>query len=629
MKKSHLSLVERYRPLLTYDPQEEYRALPVDCIVSQNGNALCRGHEVLAEVGDERKPLGLDLLARMARSGSAREDDRLTEPTTIGAVRDIQDVERYPASVYCRTALDGDYLWLQYWLWFSYKLNNLFGSRQHQGDWKLVQIGVDRDENLPRVLSANQEGEAFSASWDEVAKWRCGDSEDGACSHPVANVELFTHRIGFESARAAGAEHEPGEHSELPVALTMGEWNEWPGFWGGNEGKFGYGRSPRGPKHQDRGWESPADLHHKARARARGRRRDGFLTPPDAPKVLAVEGEGSAVTLRVRIPKARTNRLRWLLVTVHAPTGRVIRRRVARAHRGEAMSLRIPVLEQDGEADVSVRVSGFNRRGRRSEVVDGGELKLKSASAGFFHHLSRSVQKRFHHGLLNHLDRHGARSVQELAGDAPRILDLSLTREEIETVVDSARRHGLVESLTATDRAPAPGQKPEWIPTERGRAKIGGSSQLLPGIAKLLPVALILPIVNVLGKKLNGLGDWLLAAGTLLAMAVFLGVLVLSIHKRSQGAMPRQVAAEWDRHAVELPVLNRWYRRPLRNAVYVLGMLLIAAAIVGAILPFVSTRLAFLGIPIELLAYVTALLIGGDILRVRMLKSEALGRQIL
>lgn len=42
---------------------------------------------------------------------------------------------------------DSGQLWLQYWLWYIYNDYHLaFNAGLHEGDWEMVQVGMDGDE---------------------------------------------------------------------------------------------------------------------------------------------------------------------------------------------------------------------------------------------------------------------------------------------------------------------------------------------------------------------------------------------------------------------------------------------------------------------------------------------------
>ncbi len=80
------------------------------------------------------------------------------------------------------------------------------------------------------------------------------------------------------------------------------------------------------------------------------------------------------------------------------------------------------------------------------------------------------VRQVFHAALISHLEAFGAESVSEIRRQRFSCFGLPLTEGEIQTLVESTRRHGLVEPL-GHDRTASgsPIRMDEWIPTKRGR----------------------------------------------------------------------------------------------------------------------------------------------------------------
>jgi hypothetical protein len=77
----------------------------------------------------------------------------------------------------------------------------------------------------------------------------------------------------------------------------------------------------------------------------------------------------------------------------------------------------------------------------------------------------------FHQVLLAHLGGHGASSITRLRRDDIKYFRTSFAEPEIECIVESARRHGLVEPLDQPkDAHGIPICEPEWTPVERGKS---------------------------------------------------------------------------------------------------------------------------------------------------------------
>jgi len=115
-----------------------------------------------------------------------------------------------------------------------------------------------------------------------------------------------------------------------------------------------------------------------------------------------------------------------------------------------------------------------------------------------------------------------------------------------------------------------------------------------------------------------------LAAVALVAILALLLVITLVAHRTSQGALARLVALSWDRHAVDLPALNRHYRRPPRTLLYVLAITLPFALIAASFFADPTTpRGNFLELLGLSLLYVTPAAVAFDVGRAHRLKQEA------
>jgi hypothetical protein len=205
-------LLERHRPLLRYDAQEEYFAQPA------------------------RRP---------------------QDPQRIGTDR-----------VYGHVAEQDGRTWLQYWLFFAENTQDrgVVATGRHQGDWELVQVGLGPESEAKRV-TFSQHSSAEECAIDSV------EVVDGAPAVYVANGSHALYpRPGTadrpfpdpnDEADGAGREVRP------PVVSGDGEWSEFDGRWGASRAGFvpGEQSSPVGPPFQSSGvWERPASYAAGARS---------------------------------------------------------------------------------------------------------------------------------------------------------------------------------------------------------------------------------------------------------------------------------------------------------------------------------------------------------------------------
>jgi hypothetical protein len=374
-------LLQRHRPLLRYDAQEPYRAVSAATITDNPGNLLAREDgSVIARAGAEGGPvLSLDTLVRYPDGLSPVDGDRLDETgDVLAAARRMQEDPRYADRVYGRVVPDGDTTWLQYWLWLYYNPKHLLGFGKHEGDWELVQVGIDSG-GRPALVTYAQHVAGEARSWEEIEHHRSDSGE-----HPVVYVAPFSHASYFESGThfyPVGTDNPDGAGPALlPEVEDFGEWSGWVGRWGNSEGvladlsrgRLG-GRSPASPGRQGKKWTRPGRFHQAARRR-RPRARLGRLlwtlgkaTYPGRPEVSA-RLEDAHLRVDYRVPRTVLRRPRQLYLTVHDPESQEV-----------LASHAVPVEEMEGSVDlmlperpprVLVRASAFNRARQRSDLSE-------------------------------------------------------------------------------------------------------------------------------------------------------------------------------------------------------------------------------------------------------------------
>ena len=153
----------------------------------------------------------------------------------LGDARRMEGDPRYAGRLYGRVVRDdGGRDWLQYWFWLYYNPKNLFGFGKHEGDWEMIQIGLDAD-GRPRCSPTRSTTPARRARPREV-EWV---ERDGG-RHPVVYVSPLSHASYFEAGThpyPIGIDHPYGDGPEawLPVEL-FGDWVKWPGRWGNASG---------------------------------------------------------------------------------------------------------------------------------------------------------------------------------------------------------------------------------------------------------------------------------------------------------------------------------------------------------------------------------------------------------
>jgi hypothetical protein len=368
-----LELLERHKPLLRFDRQYDYRLASVLGVVENPGNLLRSDDgEVIARVGGD-PALTLELLAAYPDGRVPTAGDMICQaPDALGDGRRMEGDRRFRGGLYGRIVKDdGGRDWLQYWFWFYYNPKNLFGFGKHEGDWEMIQIGLDANGG-PEVLAYAQHDSGEARGADGV-EWI---ERDGG-RHPVVYVAPLSHASYFEHGThpyPTGIDHPYGDGPEAWLAVErFGDWVHWPGRWGNSERVIAerIGNGPPSPSRQSSKWKSAAAFQRKmGRRKLRaviGRLLYRFGKPfyPNPPQ-LSARLDGRRCVVDYRLANTRLRRSRHLYVTVHDGERVVASRTVRYAEESGSEALRLP--HEPGS--FAVWGSTWNRVRQRSDLAE-------------------------------------------------------------------------------------------------------------------------------------------------------------------------------------------------------------------------------------------------------------------
>jgi hypothetical protein len=382
-----LELLETHKPLLCFDRQYDFRPVAVEGAFENAGNLLCtRYGEAIAGVGAS-PALSLAALSEYPEGLLAGKRDALQlAPNLVADSRAMELDQRLGGRLYGRVVEDGGRTWLQYWFWLYYNPKNLFGFGSHEGDWEMVQIGLDA-RGRPELATYAQHG---SGEARRFGRDRIDTRGLDGRAHPVVYVAPLSHASYFEDHAhpyLLGLDNPAGGGPDpwLPVE-AFGPWAHWEGHWGRSDrGIPGILRKgPRGPAHQNPKWASPETFHRRMRRRkprallGRLMRLLGRPTYPRPPRLEAAV-DGSVCRVRFALDQAGARRSRHLHVTVHDAERRVLAARVIRrADRLQDRERTVVLHLPERPAPDSVCGSTYNRLRQRSDVA---ETPLAEAAA--------------------------------------------------------------------------------------------------------------------------------------------------------------------------------------------------------------------------------------------------------
>jgi len=180
-----------------------------------------------------------------------------------------------PASYGRAVKAPGGGRWLQYWRWHTFNTQDrgILRTGRHEGDWELVQVGVD-EEGRPRDVLYSQHSGAERCGWAAVRR-------RGAA--PVAFLANGSHAAYFRPGVRDRTFPDPNDEADgrgrvqRPPLVSISErapaWMRFAGRWGDSRARLPFEQSsPRGPAFQPQGrWSDPGAFAARARACTRGR----------------------------------------------------------------------------------------------------------------------------------------------------------------------------------------------------------------------------------------------------------------------------------------------------------------------------------------------------------------------
>ena len=284
-----LTYMTRHEPTYEYDPDETFYLQDAESftanwepfggrfVLSTNyDNILFNGlgeeeEDVLAAAGSPGGPglppeLTLELLGGEESDAEyidARGDDLETYSGDSLAMRG----EGFDNALYSRVVQDPDdgKVWVQYWEFFYANAFDTVGFGVHEGDWEMIQVGLNELGRPDAVTLATHE-DGMGCVWPLVEQSEENDQSPlvyvGAGSHasyPHAGVTPLT-VLEIDDL------HRGGDQADVPPLVPLGEltpWLAWEGRWGGStEGDF---QSPINISRQGDKWSHPSTFHHDNR----------------------------------------------------------------------------------------------------------------------------------------------------------------------------------------------------------------------------------------------------------------------------------------------------------------------------------------------------------------------------
>jgi hypothetical protein len=395
----HALLIE-YAPQLVFDSQEMFFADSPAEMTDYNGSATAdSGNQLYAGSGGTLKAghasglptLGLNYLGATYPDGSpANSDDYLdatqNDATYSLAANSLHADAAYGNQVSGRAIQSGGLLWLQYWLFYYDNPFSPFApvtaTGKHEGDWEMVQIGLDPASHAPQVVAYSQHGGGEWCDWSQVPK---GGGPNGI-DVPVVYVAGGSHAnytstgshgglvgpVGTDSADGKG----PVEFPSVNDITSPPSWVEWGGHWGSSKptsilGIDAGSESPQGPAFHNGNWNLPGNYKSdftQCQSSPASPSSTSNSKAPSAPAITStISGGRAVVDYRLsNLPGSAVGQ--GLLLTIQG-TGAHDTPVGAMTKLTQLTGTRALSLPPVGTAPYVVRASVYSATGARSRVV--------------------------------------------------------------------------------------------------------------------------------------------------------------------------------------------------------------------------------------------------------------------
>jgi Tol biopolymer transport system component len=285
-------LLAKYAPELRYDQQEEFKADSAAMITDNwgeeeeglwgNGEGSPYGNYLLDADDTEPFPdgeylaasdpnvaenVGLQLkigaLGGTYPGGQEADSNDWIDENNNDEAKHAQELEAwgYADRIYGYAASDTQgRLWLEYWFFYYYNSDiSGFGQGSHEGDWEMIQVGLDHELQPQQVVLAQHAAQGL-CEWSDLEKNLLGSpvvyaAVKSHASYPRPGTwDLPDTELADDYANGDGFAIQP---SLQIVTDSRPSWIDWPGHWGNSRAEEPLeSESPAGPKFHEQ-WGDP------------------------------------------------------------------------------------------------------------------------------------------------------------------------------------------------------------------------------------------------------------------------------------------------------------------------------------------------------------------------------------
>jgi hypothetical protein len=388
-----VSLLQRYRPFVSYDSLESFYADSAAVMTDRPGNLLKRQDgSVIATAapGSGMPQLGLGFLRaqRYPNGQPAAQTDYIDEVggDYVMQARQMHSLPGYGDRVHGRVVIDSSGArWLQYWFFMYYDDPGFLGFGTHEGDIEMIQLRLD-DQGQPDLASYSQHRSGVRASWSQLERAATPDgpvpvtfSARGSHANLLRAGELF-------SLRSFLPDHNDGQgHRVRPDLVVLSDvgtpWCLWPGSWGSTRasgvlGDIGIAANSPTAANRHLAWRDPAGFHASCDLPgdlAPAGAMSGLDLPGPPTPALSVQRSAQATVVRYSIPPDSKAPAATKIVVGLVSTDAAVPAITASAEvRGPSGTLELPLPPAGGTYEVRATTHAANGLASRTQSASLG-----------------------------------------------------------------------------------------------------------------------------------------------------------------------------------------------------------------------------------------------------------------
>lgn len=226
-----ISLLEKYAPVLYLHEEELFQPKSIYSMLNESDLKLY-GNGIIDDIPVAVNSLDGRTANHYLDMVNAKPGFR-SDPRHLYEIPNYSRFNKYTTTVYGREKEEGEFIVLQYWFFYPY--NNF--EDNHEGDWEMIQILLDKSNELPQkgTYSFHHDGKTYS--WDDIEKVdnthpQVLVGKGSHASYKGSNDIPYVYKIAQEIVSTDGTRLSPSDYALVKIdddtnwAFFQGRWGE-------------------------------------------------------------------------------------------------------------------------------------------------------------------------------------------------------------------------------------------------------------------------------------------------------------------------------------------------------------------------------------------------------------------